>query len=297
MVDRKDNARPVVYLAGPIDQAHGSHAVNEMRYNARMELAARRATFYDPHGAWVVAQFDDERPLPATIQRVNDTALMAADGMMALLPAGVPTVGVPFEIALAIQHDIPVVVVCDRPPAALLASPARFAKDTSEAADQLLYEISSQEATSGYRSLLFQRTQSDAQNPTRAYTGDAGYDLYTLQHIEVPPLSLVDVPSGIAVAIPVGHYGRIVGRSSTHRKRGLSVVEGVIDAGYRGPLFSCVWNPSPDKSVHIAKGERVAQLIVTPISQLDAYEVDALPNSDRGARGFGSSGRSNLVVR
>jgi dUTP pyrophosphatase len=142
---------------------------------------------------------------------------------------------------------------------------------------------------------LFQLTQTDAILPTRAYTGDAGYDLYTTETTVIPPKTVVDVATGVAVAIPVGHYGRIVGRSSTHRKRGLSVVEGVIDAGYRGPLFSCVWNPSETESVTIEAGERVAQLIVTPVSQLDAYEVETLPNSDRGVRGFGSSGRGQLV--
>ena len=296
MVNAKTGPRPVIYLAGPIDQAGGNSLVSKMRYEARSALAGYKATIYDPAAAWAVAS-NDERPLPPTVQRVNDAALLASDGMLALLPAGVPTVGVPYEIGLAIQHDIPVMVVTDRPPTALLSTPVMFAPDPFEGADRLLPEVYSLGATNAYRSLLFQLTQSDAKMPTRAYTGDAGYDLYTTETTEIPPLSVVDVGTGVAVAIPVGHYGRIVGRSSTHRKRGLSVIEGIIDAGYRGPLYSCVWNPSATHTVVIQAGERVAQLIVTPVSQLDAYEVDALPNSDRGARGFGSSGRAELVVR
>lgn len=295
MVEDKKTARPVIYLAGPIDQAQGVNVVTDMRAHARAELAGRRATFYDPAAAWTVAQHDDDRPLPATLQRVNDTALLAADGMLALLPAGIPTVGVPYEIALAVQHSIPVLVVTSRPPTALLNTPVMFSPNLAEGVTRLLYEVRASGATNAYRSLLFQLTQPGATLPTRAYTGDAGYDLYTIETTVIPPLSVIDVGTGVAVAIPVGHYGRIVGRSSTHRKRGLSVIEGVIDAGYRGPLFSCVWNPSPTESVTIEAGERVAQLIVTPVSSLDAYEVDALPNSDRGVRGFGSSGRAELV--
>ena len=296
MVKKNEKTRPVIYLAGPIDQANGRREVNDMRYNARMELAGRYATIYDPAGAWNVTPMDD-LPLPPTVQRVNDEALLSSDGVLALLPAGVPTVGTPYEIALALQHDIPTMVIADRPPTALLNSTAMFAPEVNEGAERLLYEVRAHGATRAHRSLLFQLTQSDAQMPTRAYTGDAGYDLYTTETTAIPPLSVVDVGTGVAVAIPVGHYGRIVGRSSTHRKRGLSVIEGIIDAGYRGPLYSCVWNPSATDSVTIEAGERVAQLIVTPVSQLDAYEVDALPNSDRGVRGFGSSGKSQLTVR
>lgn len=288
--------RPVVYIASPIDQA-GTHAIeiDQARYDARSFLAGELMSFYDPKGAWHATTIG---PTSRAIQRVNDIALAESDGMLALLPAGVPTVGVPYEIALALQYGIPVMVVTPKPPTALLNSAAMFSPNVADAVERLALKLESVKGEpAASETLMFQLTQSDAQVPTRAYAGDAGYDLYVTETTEVPPLSVIDVPSGVAAAIPFGHYGRIVGRSSTHRKRGLSVIEGIIDAGYRGPLYSCVWNPSSTDTVTIERGERVAQLIVTPVSDLQAKTVDVLPNSDRGAKGFGSSGRSELSVR
>lgn len=282
---------PTVYLAGPIDQAGGhKHGVDLMRADARRVLLARGAVVYDPSFAWATPAFDG-RALPPSIQSTNDRALLNSDGLLALLPVGVPTVGVPMEIALALQHGIPTVVVADPIPTALAHTEAVVRHSPADAADLIvkMAERTDRWATS----LLFTKTDERATIPTRAYTGDAGYDLYVLDEVEIPAGAVVDVPSGIAVAIPVGHYGRIVGRSSTFRKRRLSVVEGVIDAGYRGPLFSCVWNPNSEP-IKIAAGDRVAQLIVTPVSDLTQREVGALPASDRGDRGFGSSGTGRL---
>lgn len=124
-----------------------------------------------------------------------------------------------------------------------------------------------------------------------AYQGDAGIDLPVLDDMRVPPGELVDVRTGWAAAIPAGHYGRIVGRSSCFRKKGLLVIEGVIDAGFRGELFTAVYNPT-HMSRFVNRGDSLAQLIVSPIPKSHHIEVvDKLPESERGERGFGSSGR------
>jgi dUTP pyrophosphatase len=101
----------------------------------------------------------------------------------------------------------------------------------------------------------------------------------------------MDIDCGISIELPEGYWGMITGRSSTLRRRGLLVAQGIIDGGYRGPIYSGVWNLT-DRPVSVSKGERVAQLI--PFSNsakaMVPVIVDELSLSDRGVKGFGSSG-------
>jgi dUTP pyrophosphatase len=125
--------------------------------------------------------------------------------------------------------------------------------------------------------------------PRYAYAGDAGMDLATLGEHRLLPGDRMDVPTGVAIELPEGFYARLVGRSSTLRKRGLFVFEGIIDQGYRGPLFIYCENKT-NVPVVIPDGSRIAQLIVTPIVQPALAQVEQLNDSDRGSNGFGSSG-------
>ena len=272
---------PTVYLAGPIDQDHGREA-DASKHQARTMLSARGAVVFDPSLAWVAGA----KPGPAT-QLTNDAAIDNADGVLALLPPGVATVGTPVEVARAAGRGIPVAVVADDPPVGLMGLPAMFFRSVADAGEWLLDEIAAWNVPSDRP--LVERISEHAALPTRAYDGDAGWDLYVDEDVIIAPNTVADVPSGIAVAIPYGQYGRIVGRSSTHRKRGLSVVEGIIDAGYRGPLFAGVWNPQPE-SIRVERGERLAQLILCDVPAASFVEVGELPPSLRGRRGFGSSG-------
>lgn len=138
--------------------------------------------------------------------------------------------------------------------------------------------------------ILFTRKHPAAMMPTKAYSGDAGYDLYTLEDTTVPANAFVDIDTGVSVALPPRTWGEIRGRSSTVRSKQLLVATGVIDNGWRGPLFAGVWNLR-HKPTEIRSGERIAQFIPHPIIDLQWKEVDELPSSDRGERGFGSSGR------
>ena len=123
----------------------------------------------------------------------------------------------------------------------------------------------------------------------RAHPGDAGLDLYCSEDVTVYPGQFVDIPLGVSVELPEGWWGMLTGRSSTLRKRGLMVNQGVIDQGYRGPLFAGVWNLT-GKPVEVHRGERLVQLILVPIWRGSALEVMVLNDSVRGVRGFGSSG-------
>ncbi len=127
--------------------------------------------------------------------------------------------------------------------------------------------------------------------PTKAYSDDAGFDLYCDAEMVVEPSTFVDVPLGVAIKVPEGTWGLLKARSSTLRKHGLMVAQGIIDCGYTGPLFAGVWNMTNDP-VRIERGMRLVQYILMTNASLDvdAQEVNELPKTDRGASGFGSSG-------
>lgn len=129
------------------------------------------------------------------------------------------------------------------------------------------------------------------QEPTRAFPDDAGLDIYVSQDMSIPPHGFVDIPSGIAVQLPSNYWGLLTGRSSTLRKRGLLVNQGVIDPGYRGELLAGVWNLT-DFTVTVQSGERLAQLILMPnvTPEFELLQVERLDTHDRGTSGFGSSG-------
>lgn len=137
--------------------------------------------------------------------------------------------------------------------------------------------------------ILYKTLSESGQAPKPQYQGDAGCDLYTSQTLTIPPHSFIDIPCGIAMALPDGVWARITGRSSTIRKRKLLVIEGIIDNGYTGPLFCAVWNMS-DEPVTVEQGDRVAQLIPHRLVPVKWEETEVLPDTERGARGFGSSG-------
>jgi len=132
-----------------------------------------------------------------------------------------------------------------------------------------------------------------------ARAGDAGFDLCNAssKYVNVPPGQVTRVVSGVSVKIPNGYVGFIRARSSTFAKHGLFIIEGVIDSGYVGPLYTMVWCPGiigPDgervKNGTIEPWQRVSQLIVVAYAQGDPIVVTSLPTTERGARGFGSTG-------
>lgn len=128
--------------------------------------------------------------------------------------------------------------------------------------------------------------------PSQAYVGeDAGWDLFALEDTVIPAGEFGDVRSGIALAFPPGWYCRIVNRSSSLRKKGLLIVEGVCDAGYRGEQLACAINTN-EYDYMIAARTSIAQLVFTPVPLVVWHELPffALHGSQRGSKGFGSSG-------
>jgi dUTP pyrophosphatase len=142
--------------------------------------------------------------------------------------------------------------------------------------------------------LAFQRLDPDAALPERAHPGDAGFDLRSIEDVEVGPGERAMIRTGVAVAIPDGHAGLVLPRSGLASKHGLTLANapGLIDSGYRGELICSVVNLDPHESVKIARGERIAQLVVVEVPERRPGWVDELPRSSRGESGFGSTGRS-----
>ena len=135
------------------------------------------------------------------------------------------------------------------------------------------------------------RLRDDAVLPERAYSGDAGLDLAACERHELGPGERALVGTGLAVAIPAGHAGFVQPRSGLAAKHGLTVVNspGLVDSGYRGEIRVVLLNTDAQAPFVVEPGMRIAQLVVLPVPELDPVEVDELPESERGVRGFGSS--------
>ena len=130
-----------------------------------------------------------------------------------------------------------------------------------------------------------------AQLPTRGSKDAAGLDLYCPFHIKVPADSQKKIPLGIAVEIPKGHMGLLVPRSSMSKTplRCANSV-GIIDADYRGEI-SIVYENVSCSDYMIFRGDRIAQLIIVPIAVVDVEEAQTLSETERGAGGYGSTGK------
>ena len=142
--------------------------------------------------------------------------------------------------------------------------------------------------------LPFSRIDPDAVLPERAHPGDAGLDLHSAVDVEVGPGERAMVPTGLAVAIPDGFAGLVLPRSGLASAYGLTMANapGLIDAGYRGEVICAVVNLDRNEPVKIARGDRIAQLVVVAVPDLGPVWVNELPQSTRGDGGFGSTGTS-----
>ncbi len=141
--------------------------------------------------------------------------------------------------------------------------------------------------------LLVRRLDPELPLPRYAHPGDAGLDLYSAQDVTIAPGERVVVGSGVAVAIPEGYVGLVSPRSGTAVRSGLSMVNtpGVVDSGYRGEVRLALVNLDRAEPIRIARGDRVAQMVIVAVLSADVVETEELPASVRGEDGFGSTGR------
>jgi len=141
--------------------------------------------------------------------------------------------------------------------------------------------------------LLVKRLHDGATIPVRAYEGDAGLDLSACERVELEPGARAVVGTGLAVAIPDGHAGFVQPRSGLAARHGIAVVNspGLVDSGYRGEVKVVLLNTDRDEAFVVEPGMRIAQLVVVPVATPPPVEVEELPASERGEKGFGSSAR------
>ena len=145
--------------------------------------------------------------------------------------------------------------------------------------------------------VFLQRLDPDLPAPAYARPGDAGADLRSAIDVTLAPGERAMVPTGIAIALPDGHAAFVHPRSGLATKHGLSMVNtpGTIDAGYRGEIFVLLINHDPREAVDIKRGDRIAQLVIQKVEQAAFVETAELPDSSRGAGGFGSTGGHSSI--
>lgn len=141
--------------------------------------------------------------------------------------------------------------------------------------------------------VLVQRLDDGLALPERAHPGDAGLDLCSAVDVTIHAGQRAVVGTGIAVAIPEGYAGLVQPRSGLAARHGLAIVNspGLIDSGYRGEVKVIAINLDPSEPIKVARGDKVAQLVVYPVPDVVIREVAELPDSDRGEGGLGSTGR------
>lgn len=136
------------------------------------------------------------------------------------------------------------------------------------------------------------RLHDDAVLPRQAYEGDAGFDLCSVERIELAPHGRALVPCGFAIELPEQACALVLPRSGLAARHGVTCLNapGLIDSGYRGELTVCLHNTDPTETFVVEPGMRIAQLLVTQLSTVRFETSDALSASERGSGGFGSSG-------
>lgn len=283
----------LVYFARPIDFAPALLRVLEVE----QELVRQKVLAYRPDTAFLLPSDLD---VDSSIADANNAVLSQCQGMVAMFPEA-RSIGVGMEIQQAQQLGIPVVVVTGvaqqswslagiRNARILDVSSEDFASQLAQAIGWLKGRM--RECLAPPPESLRVRLDHDcADLPRRTYEGDAGFDLFTSVETMIPAGGFADVPCGIAIELPKGCWGMITGRSSTLRKHDLLVSMGVIDNGWRGPIYAGVRNLS-DQLFKVKVGMRLAQLIPLPLlaANMQAVQAVSLTWTDRGTSGFGSSG-------
>ncbi len=299
------------YLAHPIDQQL-TYRESLMSAIGHLHNAASQQghVLFRPGSAYKLPAPPWSAEITARVDAINRNALWESDGVIAVIPPGVPTLGVPAEIEQALLLNRPTLIITT---SRLYYSSIQiqgwerrgcrvgYMDDTGHInnlnlAEQLgslpdptqLVLDEATEKVSAYPPPLL--VSGQAANLTAGrYEGDAGLDLAISAEAKIRPGEYTRASTGVHVAIPQGWYGQMAGRSSTWEKHRCWVRPAVIDAGYRGELMVGIENRG-DQTVAFEQGTRLAQLILLPVFQGLVERVDQLPPADRGVAGYGSTG-------
>jgi dUTP pyrophosphatase len=268
----------LIYVAEPIDQAGG-------RAPAKWKVP-ENWTLYHPSRAFSGAKGS------AGPEDVNRAVLSTVDGVLAFLPRGIPTIGVPAEIEWALGNGLPVAIVSDINESVAIRGFAHRGAFVSHRISPAVHWLETAIFDVAPRNQIgFVAKGANAQLPRRGYADDVGLDLFASEPVVVPVMQFRDVPSGVICNLPPGQWGFITNRSSTMRKHRLWVTPGVIDPSFRGELFVGIWNVSG--ATHYVKvGDRLGQLILLPAATPQPVWAEGIVDGigGRGDAGFGSTG-------
>lgn len=139
--------------------------------------------------------------------------------------------------------------------------------------------------------VAFKKLSPEAVLPAYAHPGDAGMDVCSVENLTVAPGGRALVRTGLAMALPPGYEAQVRPRSGLALKRGVTVLNtpGTIDEGYRGEIGVILANFG-DSDFVVEKGDRIAQMVIAPVTRAEVVEVGEVDSTDRGAGGFGSTG-------
>lgn len=271
------------YLAEPIDQHSDRPVPGAAEINSALQYTG--FNIFRPRTAFRCYGGADPR-----IEQINRAALYNSDIIVACLPAGYPSIGVPAEIEAATARGIPALVLHDGESMALAGNPlVTIVKETIGIGQRAL-EIVGDRRSNQHANTLRVVLADGHPAPARGYSDDAGVDLICTEAVTLLPGQFADLSTQVvAMQLPAGQWGFVTGRSSTIRNRGLHVPNGVIDPGYRGKLYVGVLNLS-GKVQEVAVGDRLGQLIPIPVSTARVIAVKEVDPHPRGANGFGSTG-------
>jgi dUTP pyrophosphatase len=289
-----------VYLSHPIDKADAEITIEVEWAIKKLQQAIvdhnSDIVLFRPQYAFFVSPSAFVGPF---IESVNREAQKQASAMVVFWPAGSRSWGVPVEVERAVKAGMPIAFVTETEPTWSMPQ-AWYDSEllqhfdwTEDGINQAVLWLGITGRVDFGEDLIPTKLMNDqAQLPTKAYSDDAGFDLYVSADTWIYPGEFVDVPCAVAVELPSDTWALLTGRSSTLRKHNLMVNQGVIDPGYRGELYAGVWNLG-SKAIKIEAGDRLAQLILMPNHALNAklVSVNELQSHQRGQSGFGSSGR------
>jgi dUTP pyrophosphatase len=270
------------FVSLPLDHVPEGHAFAPEYWINAIRASHPEHTFFVP-----------ERGQDSRLIEVYHDVIRRAEGLVAIVPDEIHTYGTTGEMGYARALGKPVALICDHSLHESNLWLKQFPRYDLTTIGNWLSNLDGEWSEIQRPTLFFKRerhTTADLE-PRKGYRDDAGFDLVVSNYTEIPGRQFVDVPLGVSVEFPPTHWGLLTGRSSTIRKKGLLVTNGIIDAGFRGPLFAGIQNLNMH-DVHLQAGERIAQIIPFPVSGLDwqVLETDTLSGSERGTRGFGSTG-------
>jgi len=297
----------MIYLAGPIDRVSPNEASTWRKYAA----GKLTDTCFDPYAAFGSKANPTD---PKTVQAVNVAAIDECTLMLANI--AIPGGGVTYdEIDYALDRGLHVVIYSTEQQRLLTDRGAVVVDSLGEAiaiSNKLRMEpnrvvdgeglpvTTEKELFAGMsrdepKILLFMVDEEACGDyvpdlPQLSYDGDVGFDLPAAESCVLIPHTTTSVRLAFRVEPPAGYYWRLVGRSSTWRNLDCEVKEGIIDGGYRGPLWAGIRNPNDDP-VYISQGDRLVQCIVCKDERMKPVLATQLTKTERGESGFGSSGQ------